>query len=134
MRNCRETFCISKHWLQVRMARRYCANQPRAITRFILGSRLQSDFWTVGAPQYSNLHMLHEDVVIIFHRPHSYISPILYEIRKSVQTWNYAAIHVYGKGRVITDESATRQVRNDLITQFDSSYIQQWNSVSDEYH
>ena len=38
-----------------------------------------------------------------------------------------------GKGRVITEESATRQVLDDLITQFDSSYNQQWNSFSDEY-
>ena len=77
--------------------------------------------------------MLNDDVVIIFHGPHAYISPMLYEIRESVPTWNYAAVHVYGKGRVITEESATRQVLDDLITQFDSSYNQQWNSFSDEY-
>jgi|SRR6266496_4775519 transcriptional regulator len=74
----------------------------------------------------------HESLVI-FHGPHAYVSPTLYEIRESVPTWNYAALHVYGKGRVITDESATRQVLEDLIAQFDSYYAKQWNSFSDEY-
>ena len=69
----------------------------------------------------------------IFQGPHAYISPSWYVSRPRVPTWNYAAVHVYGKGRVITEESATRQVLDDLITQFDSSYNQQWNSFSDEY-
>src|SRR5437588_3569777 len=71
--------------------------------------------------------------VVIFHGPHAYVSPTLYEIRESVPTWNYVAVHVYGKGRVLTDESEARQVLEDLIAQFDSSYNQQWNSFSNEY-
>ncbi len=71
--------------------------------------------------------------LVIFHGPHAYVSPTLYEIRESVPTWNYAAVHVYGKARVLTDESAARQVLEDLIAQFDSSYTEQWNSFSDEY-
>ncbi len=74
----------------------------------------------------------HESLVI-FHGPHAYISPTLYEIRESVPTWNYASVHVYGKGKVLTDESAAGQVLEDLIAQFDSSYTEQWNSFSDEY-
>jgi len=74
----------------------------------------------------------HESLVI-FHGPHAYVSPTLYEIRESVPTWNYAAVHVYGKGRVLTDESAARQVLEDLTAQFDSSYTEQWNSFNDEY-
>ena len=74
----------------------------------------------------------HESLVI-FHGPHAYVSPTLYGIRESVPTWNYAAVHVYGKGRVLADESAARQVLEDLIAQFDSPYTGQWNSFSDEY-
>src|SRR6266513_3465085 len=74
----------------------------------------------------------HESLVI-FHGPHAYVSPTLYEIRESVPTWNYAAVHVYGKGRVLSDESAVRQVLDDLVAQFDSSYGKQWNSFGDEY-
>jgi transcriptional regulator len=74
----------------------------------------------------------HESLVI-FHGPHAYVSPTLYEIRESVPTWNYAAVHIYGKGRVLSDECAARQVLDDLMAQFDSSYTEQWNSFSDEY-
>jgi len=83
-------------------------------------------------PHWQMIGPDHESLVV-FHGPHAYVSPALYEIRESVPTWNYAAVHVYGKGRVITEESATRQVLDDLTTQFDSSYNQQWNSFSDEY-
>ncbi len=83
-------------------------------------------------PHWQMIGPNHESMVV-FHGPHAYVSPSLYEIRESVPTWNYAAVHIYGKGRVITEESATRQVLDDLITQFDSPYNQQWNSFSDEY-
>src|SRR5438128_5465791 len=83
-------------------------------------------------PHWQMISPDHESLVI-FHGPHAYISPMLYEIRESVPTWNYAAVHVYGKGRLLTDESAARQVLEDLIAQFDSSYTEQWNSFSDEY-
>jgi transcriptional regulator len=33
----------------------------------------------------------------IFTGPHAYISPSLYEKRESVPTWNYIAVHAYGR-------------------------------------
>jgi len=86
---------------------------------------------TNANPHWQMIGPDHESLVV-FHGPHAYISPALYEIRESVPTWNYAAVHVYGKGRVISEESATRQVLDDLVNQFDSSYNQQWNSFSEE--
>jgi transcriptional regulator len=83
-------------------------------------------------PHWQMIGPGHESL-IIFHGPHAYVSPTLYEIRESVPTWNYAAVHVYGKGRLLSDESASRQVLEDLIAEFDSSYGVQWNSLSDEY-
>lgn len=77
--------------------------------------------------------MLNEDALIIFHGPHAYISPMLYEIRESVPTWNYAAVHVYGKARLLPDDSDATQVLEDLIAQFDIPYQAQWQSLSSEY-
>jgi transcriptional regulator len=74
-----------------------------------------------------------EESLIVFHGPHAYVSPTLYEIRESVPTWNYAAVHVYGKGRILSDDSAARQVLEDLIRQFDSSYQAQWQSLAEDY-
>jgi len=70
--------------------------------------------------------------LVIFHGPHAYISPSLYEVRESVPTWNYATVHVYGNARIVKDGEA-EQVLADLIAQFDPSYYAQWQSFSTEY-
>jgi transcriptional regulator len=73
-----------------------------------------------------------QESLVIFHGPHAYISPSLYEIRESVPTWNYATVHVYGRGQIVKDGEA-EQVLADLIAQFDPSYYTQWQSFSAEY-
>jgi len=70
---------------------------------------------------------------VIFHGPHAYISPSLYETRESVPTWNYAAVHAYGKGRVLKDRVEAENLLADLIAQFDASYYQQWLTLNEEY-
>lgn len=74
-----------------------------------------------------------QESLVIFHGPHAYISPSLYEIRESVPTWNYATVHVYVKGRLIKDSADAERVLADLIAQFDASYYQQWLTFSGEY-
>jgi transcriptional regulator len=81
---------------------------------------------------WSGLEQEHESLVI-FHGPHAYISPSLYEVRESVPTWNYAAVHVYGKGRLIKETVDAERILADLIAQFDPSYYQQWLTFSAEY-
>jgi transcriptional regulator len=71
--------------------------------------------------------------LVIFHGPHAYVSPTLYEVRESVPTWNYAAVHAYGRGRVLREESGVRQVLQDLTSKFDPSYYSQWQTFSEEY-
>src|SRR5216683_6164567 len=68
--------------------------------------------------------------LVIFSGPHAYISPSLYEIRESVPTWNYAAVHVYGSGTVFTEEAQLKQLLLEITTRFDSSYVEQWSSFS----
>lgn len=74
-----------------------------------------------------------QESLVIFHGPHAYISPCLYETRESVPTWNYAAVHAYGKGSVVTDESHLHTLLQELIAHFDSQYAEQWPSLSDQY-
>ena len=74
-----------------------------------------------------------QESLVIFHGPHAYISPSLYELRESVPTWNYAAVHVYGGGTVFTEEARLNQFLQELISQFDSSYAAQWPSLSEQY-
>jgi len=74
-----------------------------------------------------------EESLIIFHGPHAYISPSLYESRESVPTWNYAAVHVYGEPTLFTDEESLRATLHRMIDTFESSYMTQWSELSEEY-
>jgi len=74
-----------------------------------------------------------QELLAIFNGPHAYISPSLYEIRESVPTWNYAAVHVYGRGTVFTDEARLSELLLEMIERFDSSYLEQWSSLGEQY-
>jgi len=74
-----------------------------------------------------------QESLVIFHGPHAYISPGLYELGESVPTWNYAAVHIYGVGSVFTEEARLNQFLQELTAQFDSSYAAQWPSLSEQY-
>src|SRR5579859_5538553 len=51
-----------------------------------------------------------QESLVIFHGPHAYVSPSLYETRESVPTWNYAAVHVYGEPTLFSDETCLREI------------------------
>ena len=68
-------------------------------------------------PQYDDL-VAGCDVIAIFHGPHAYVSPSVYEEQPSVPTWNYVVVHASGKGRVI-DETALRAMLDELVGHFD---------------
>ena len=74
-----------------------------------------------------------EESLIIFHGPHAYISPSLYESRESVPTWNYAAVHVYGEPTLFTDEESLRATLHRMIDTYELSYMTQWSELSEEY-
>lgn len=42
--------------------------------------------------------------LVIFHGPHSYISPSWHKNTPMVPTWNYVAVHAYGTPEIITSE------------------------------
>jgi len=60
------------------------------------------------------------EVLAVFHGPHAYVSPSLYEEHPSVPTWNYVVVHVRGRGRLV-DEPELRGILDDLVTRFDST-------------
>jgi transcriptional regulator len=74
-----------------------------------------------------------QESLAIFHGPHAYISPRLYESRESVPTWNYAAVHVYGQARVFSEAAWLLEEAREIIHTFDPTYYAQWNSLSDKF-
>lgn len=76
------------------------------------------------------------EAMAIFHGPHAYISPKLYENIESVPTWNYIAVHAYGTPQAILMSDARESLVDaitTLIVDTDPSYMQQWNGLSEKY-
>lgn len=51
-----------------------------------------------------------DPVLVIFQGPHAYISASWY-LAKEVPTWNYQAVHIYGKASIMSEE----ELQEDLI-------------------
>ncbi len=60
-----------------------------------------------------------EEVLAIFSGPHSYISSSWYD-HENVPTWNFIAVHVYGKIRIL-DEAAGLENLKKLVEKYESS-------------
>jgi len=74
--------------------------------------------------------------LLMFTGSHAYISPTHYEKVESVPTWNYIAVHAYGRARLMHSESAAPalvRVISDLIAQHEPSYQAQWDGLPDKY-
>jgi transcriptional regulator len=56
-----------------------------------------------------------QTVLAIFSGPHAYISPTWYEAEQVVPTWNYTAVHAYGRVQIIEDESALLEIVQETI-------------------
>ena len=54
--------------------------------------------------------------LVIFSEPHAYISPVHYDKKESVPTWDYMAVHAYGKAKIVTDENEVIKVLERMIT------------------
>ncbi len=72
-------------------------------------------------------------VLVIFTEPHAYISPKHYESELSVPTWNYVAVHAYGRCRLIGDESEVFGVLESMIGTYEKDYMAQWANLPLEY-
>jgi transcriptional regulator len=82
-------------------------------------------------PQWQ--HIEGQQVLVIFTEPHAYISPSLYEKVQNVPTWNYVAVHAYGKAKLIQDDAAALALLEKQIHVFESGYAAQWSGLSDDY-
>lgn len=71
--------------------------------------------------------------LVIFAEPHAYISPKHYESEQSVPTWNYIAIHAYGKATLIESPEAKTKLLEQTIRFYEDDYLKQWNVLSEDY-
>jgi transcriptional regulator len=73
------------------------------------------------------------DALVIFMQPHAYVSPRLYDSRQNVPTWNYVAVHAYGRPALIEERAAKLELQKKLIRQHDAAYLAQMAELPESY-
>lgn len=67
--------------------------------------------------------------VAVFSGPHAYISPNWYAHGGLVPTWNYAAVHLHGTPRAVTDEAGAIDILDTLVGAFESDTSGNWSTA-----
>ncbi len=70
--------------------------------------------------------------LLVFQEPHAYISPSLYEHTQNVPTWNYIAVHCYGKIEILPPQGHFACLEK-MMAAFDRDYLQQWHELDNSY-
>ncbi len=65
----------------------------------------------------------------IFHGPHTYISPTLYQSKNRVPTWNYIAVHATGCVTVDHTADAKIGMLSNLIAHHEPAYQDQFDGI-----
>ena len=73
------------------------------------------------------------DALVIFMEPHAYVSPRLYDSRQNVPTWNYVAVHAYGRPLLIEEREAKIELQKKLIRQHDAGFLEQMAELPESY-
>lgn len=73
-----------------------------------------------------------KQVMVVFAGPHAYISPTWYASGPAVPTWNYAAVHVYGKFELLSDEQ-TIQVVKDTVKKYEPELLNNPQVMPEDY-
>ena len=74
------------------------------------------------------------ETLVTFGGPHGYISPNWYETQPSVPTWNYTAVHAYGRPRAASDKELKASL-SDLTDFYEAGLPNSWNpaELPDDY-
>jgi transcriptional regulator len=63
----------------------------------------------------------------IFSGPHAYISPTWYEAEQVVLTWNYTAVHAYGRLQIVEDEGALLEIVERSVRVYENAMPRPWS-------
>lgn len=107
-------------------------NRPTAthlpfVVNYLNGKIVLTAHFAKASPQWKELEKA--EVLVIFQQPHAYISPMHYDSEPSVPTWNYVAVHAYGRGEIVEKPEAIAK----LLVQHEPAYLDKWNSYDEEY-
>jgi transcriptional regulator len=67
-----------------------------------------------------------QTAMVVFSGPHAYISPSWYETENTVPTWNYVAVHAYGKSELVEDADSLLDLLQRSVGEYESGFSQPW--------
>ena len=73
------------------------------------------------------------EAMVVFSGPHAYVSPRWYEQAERVPTWNYAAVHAYGRVRVLEERAAKHAAVAKLVAAHDPQWRPAFEALRAEY-
>jgi transcriptional regulator len=74
-----------------------------------------------------------DEVLLVFAGPHGYVSPRWYEEQERVPTWNYTAVHAYGKVKLAAEREAKHAAQRELVAQLDPQWLPKFDALRPEY-
>ena len=72
------------------------------------------------------------DVLVLFQGPHGYVSPTWYTRAPEVPTWNYTAVHAYGRPHVLEAPDAVLRVLRDSAATYEAGNPEPWRPEAAE--
>lgn len=63
----------------------------------------------------------------IFSGPHAYVSPTWYEAEQVVPTWNYTAVHAYGRVEVVEDKNSILEIVQRSVLVYERAMPRPWS-------
>lgn len=75
----------------------------------------------------------HDACMVIFQGPHAYVSPALYAEARNVPTWNFIAVHVYGKLEIVDGHGDKKSLLDRTIDAFEPEYHRQYATLDRKY-
>ena len=74
-----------------------------------------------------------DEVLVVFHGAHAYVSPRWYVEKERVPTWNYAAVHAYGKVKAFHGAEEKRAAVAKLVAHHDPKWQTEFEKLSPAY-
>jgi transcriptional regulator len=77
-------------------------------------------------PQWQHFASIAE-VLVVFHGPHTYVSPSWYQTECAVPTWNYATVHAYGVPSIFTEHERVIRLLRDTVSTYEAAQEKPWH-------
>lgn len=82
-------------------------------------------------PQWKDIEG--QEVLVIFSEPHGYISTRNYQKEETVPTWNYLAVHLYGKVNILHGEEQISGLMERAMIKYEPAYYEKWKTLSEAF-